>query len=173
MNKGLEVIEARWLFGMPASRISVLIHPQSIVHSLVEFSDRSCLAQLSTPDMRGPIAYAMSYPGRTEGPIAGLRLEEIGSLTFRSPDHDAFPCLSYAYEALEAGGTAPCVLNAANEVAVNSFLDGRIGFTDIPRVIRSALERHETGPASTLEEVLQADRWARAAATKIIRGLDS
>lgn len=164
MNKGLEVIEACWLFGMPCESVDVLIHPQSIVHSLVEFRDRSCLAQMSLPDMRGPIAYALSYPQRVKDPIGGLRLDQVGTLTFSQPDHKTFPCLSYAYAAIREGGTMPCVLNAANEVAVNAFLQGRIGFTSIPAVIRKTVDRHDVRPASSLDAVLEADRWARETA---------
>ncbi|MBI5100814.1 MAG: 1-deoxy-D-xylulose-5-phosphate reductoisomerase [Nitrospirae bacterium] len=168
MNKGLEVIEARWLFDMRPEDIDVLIHPQSIVHSLVEFRDRSCLAQMSMPDMRGPISYALSYPKRIKDPIEGLKLHEIETLTFKKPDHKTFPCLNYAYEALREGGTMPCVLNAANEVAVHAFLADRIGFNDIPVVIRKTLDMHSTGPGSSLDEVLDADRWARETSEKYI-----
>lgn len=164
MNKGLEVIEACWLFGMPCEKVDVLVHPQSIVHSLVEFRDRSCLAQMSMPDMRGPIAYALSYPQRVKDPIEELRLEQIRTLTFSQPDHKTFPCLSYAYEAIREGGTMPCVLNAANEVAVNAFLQERIRFTHIPAVIRKTIDRHDVRPASSLEAVLEADQWARETA---------
>jgi len=168
MNKGLEVIEARWLFDMPPEAIEVLIHPQSIVHSLVEFRDRSFMAQMSMPDMRGPIAYALSYPERIKDPIAGLKLDEVGTLTFKKPDNRTFPCLSYAYDALRAGGTMPCVLNASNEVAVNAFLDNRIGFSDIPKIIRKTMDAHSVGPASGLSAVLEADRWARETTEKSI-----
>jgi len=171
MNKGLEVIEACWLFGLPPEKIDVLIHPQSIVHSLVEFRDRSCLAQMSMPDMRGPISYALSYPGRIAEPIAGLELEKIGSLTFRKPDHDMFPCLSYAYEAIKTGGTVPAVLNAANEIAVYAFLENKIGFNDIPAVIRKTVERHTVTAAPELEDVLEADRWAREIAGQYVKEL--
>ncbi len=169
MNKGLEVIEACRLFDMPAERVSVLIHPQSIVHSLVEFIDRSCLAQLSVPDMRGPISYALSYPERIDDPIPGLELDRVGTLTFHPPDYETFPCLSYAYEALGEGGTMPSVLNAANEVAVHAFLDGRIGFRDIPRVIRETMDGHEVGSVTKLEDVLDADRRARENADKLVK----
>lgn len=171
MNKGLEVIEAHWLFGMPPGRIGVLIHPQSIIHSMVEFTDRSCLAQLSLPDMRGPISYALSYPRRMDGPLEPLSLEKVGTLTFLSPDHETFPCLSYAYAALDSGGTVPCVLNAANEIAVHSFLEGRIRFTDIPRVINETVGRHNADSASSLDNVLRADTWARRTSQRIIKEL--
>ena len=171
MNKGFEVIEARWLFDVPPAMIDVLIHPQSVVHSLVEFSDRCCLAQMSMPDMRGPISYALSYPARIQDPIPGLELDRIGSLTFQKPDNRRFPCLSYAYEALETGGTMPCVLNAANEVAVNAFLRHSIGFNDIPRVIRKTLDSHAVRPLGSLDDVLDADGWARKEAIKNIKGV--
>jgi 1-deoxy-D-xylulose-5-phosphate reductoisomerase len=171
MNKGFEVIEARWLFDLPAGRIDVLIHPQSIVHSLVEFRDRCCLAQMSVPDMRGPISYALAYPSRLDDPIPGLDLDMIGPLTFKRPDNGRFPCLSYAYEAIETGGTMPCVLNASNEVAVNAFLQDRIGFNDIPFVIRRTLDSHAVRAAGVLDDVLGADRWAREKAAKFAREL--
>ncbi len=164
MNKGLEVIEACWLFDVDADRVDVLIHPQSIVHSLVEFRDRTLLAQMSMPDMRAPIAYALSWPDRLETPIHGLELDRIGSLTFKKPDHDSFPCLSYAYEAIRAGGTVPAVLNAANEAAVHAFLDKRIGFNDIPAVIRRTVREHTVITSPTLRDVLGADAWARETA---------
>ena len=169
MNKGLEVIEACWLFDIPPENISVLIHPQSIVHSLVEFVDRSCLAQMSVPDMRGPISYALSYPGRIGDPIPPLELDVIGSLTFRRPDHETFPCLSYAYDAIKTGGTMPCVLNASNEVAVTAFLNGRIGFNGIPSVIRKTIDSHKAGPIASLGEVMDADRWSRERAEKFVK----
>ncbi|MDA8432928.1 MAG: 1-deoxy-D-xylulose-5-phosphate reductoisomerase [Nitrospiraceae bacterium] len=169
MNKGLEVIEACRLFDMPADRVGVLIHPQSIVHSMVEFRDRSCIAQMSMPDMRGPISYALAYPDRIDDPIPALELDRVGSLTFRPPDHETFPCLSYAYDALKAGGTMPCVLNAANEMAVNAFLEGRIGFQDIPRVIRRTMDGHAVRPVADLEDVIDADRLSREAAGKQVK----
>jgi 1-deoxy-D-xylulose-5-phosphate reductoisomerase len=171
MNKGFEVIEACWLFGLPPEKVDVLIHPQSIVHSMVEFHDRGFLAQMSVPDMRGPIAYALSYPKRLSDPIKGLELDEIGSLTFKKPDTRNFPCLSYAYDAIATGGTMPAVLNAANEAAVNAFLDGGIGFNDIPLVIRKTVDAHSVQKAVALEDVLDADRRARIAARKYIKGL--
>lgn len=171
MNKGLEVIEACWLFNMPAGKVDVLVHPQSVVHSLVEFRDRSCLAQMSTPDMRGPISYALAYPSRLKDPIPGLRLDQVRTLTFSEPDHRTFPCLSYAYEAMREGGTMPCALNAANEVAVNAFLDGRIGFTRIPYLLKKTLDSHDVRPASALGAVLEADRWARETTEKNITRL--
>ncbi|MFQ6673070.1 MAG: 1-deoxy-D-xylulose-5-phosphate reductoisomerase [Candidatus Tectimicrobiota bacterium] len=161
MNKGLEVIEAHWLFGLPPERIEVVIHRQSIVHSLVEFVDGSLLAQLGPSDMRPPIAYALSYPRRLASSQPSLSLVDIGQLSFERPDEGTFPCLGYAYEALSRGGTMPAVLNAANEVAVQAFLEGAIGFLDIPRLIRAAMDRHEPQAVTRLEVVLEADRWAR------------
>ncbi len=169
MNKGLEVIEACWLFDMPADRVSVLVHPQSVVHSLVEFIDRSCLAQMSMPDMKGPISYALSYPDRICDPIPPLELDAIGTLTFSMPDNETFPCLSYAYDAIRTGGTMPCVLNASNEEAVNAFLDGRIGFNSISSVIRKTVERHAVRAVSDLEDIMEADRWSRETAKQYIR----
>lgn len=161
MNKGLEVIEAHWLFGLPPERIEVVIHRQSIVHSLVEFTDGSMLAQLGPTDMRLPIAYALSYPRRMALNQPSLSLVEIGQLSFEQADEEAFPCLKYAYEALERGGTLPAVLNAANEVAVQAFLEDAIGFLDIPRLIRAAMDGHQPKPVTSLDVVMEADRWAR------------
>ncbi|MEW6675171.1 MAG: 1-deoxy-D-xylulose-5-phosphate reductoisomerase [Nitrospirota bacterium] len=169
MNKGLEVIEAYYLFGIPPERIDVLIHPQSIVHSIVEFNDRTCIAQLSVPDMKGPIAYALSYPERLDDIVIGLDLERIPSLTFRRPNNECFPCLSYAYRAVEAGGTMPSVLNAVNEVAVGAFLKGRIKFTEIPVIIRETMDHHIVMPDTELGVVIEADRWAREKAEEIIK----
>jgi 1-deoxy-D-xylulose-5-phosphate reductoisomerase len=168
MNKGFEVIEAHHLFGLPPDRIDVVIHPQSIVHSLVEFVDRSCIAQLSVPDMKGPIAYAMTYPERIDDVMEGLSLHSIGTLTFGKPDTRSFPCLSYAYRALEEGGTMPAVLNAANEVAVNAFLKGLIRFTDIPAIIKKTMDCHAVLPGISLNRVTKADRWAREKAETFI-----
>ncbi|MCS7273582.1 MAG: 1-deoxy-D-xylulose-5-phosphate reductoisomerase [Fimbriimonadales bacterium] len=161
MNKGLEVIEAQWLFGLRLEQVEVLIHPQSIVHALVEFVDGSVIAQLSLPDMRLPILYALMYPERVATEFPRLRLEQIGQLTFEAPDPQRYPCLSLAYEAARIGGTMPTVLNAANEVAVRAFLEHQIRFTDIPRLVEQAMAAHAPVPP-TLENVLQADAWARA-----------
>lgn len=171
MNKGFEVIEAHHLFGLPPERIDVIVHPESIIHSLVEFNDRSCIAQLSTPDMKGPIAYALTYPGRFSDIVSGLDLAKVGSLTFRQPDNESFPCLYYAYEALKAGGTMPSVLNAANEVAVNAFLKSKIRFNEIPVIIRKTMELHTIIPAAELDAVTEADRWARTKAEKVVKSL--
>ena len=172
MNKGLEVIEARWLFDVPAERIDVVIHPQSIVHSLVELVDGSVIAQLGVTDMRLPIQYACSYPERWDASLPSLDLAAAGRLEFEPPAHDRFPCLGLAYRALRAGGSAPTVLNAANEVAVEAFLDGRLGFTDIPRVIERVLDQHAPEAVSSLEVVRQADRWARRAAAEMTAELE-
>jgi len=161
MNKGLEVIEARWLFGMPPERIDVLVHPQSIVHSMVEHVDGSVIAQLGQPDMRTTLACALAWPERVESGVAPLDLGRIGALTFQEPDRATFACLGLAYAALATGGTASATLNAANEVAVAAFLDGRIGFLDIPAVIETTLESAETLPADSIEVLLAADAAAR------------
>jgi 1-deoxy-D-xylulose-5-phosphate reductoisomerase len=173
MNKGLEVIEAHYLFGIDPERIDVLIHPQSIVHSIVEFNDRSCIAQLSMPDMKGPIAYALSYPERLDDVLQGLDLDKFESLTFRQPDHECFPCLSYAYIALKADGTMPSVLNAANEVAVDAFLKGTLRFTEIPLVIRKTIDQHVVSSHTGIDDVIEADRWARKNAEEVIKSLKS
>src|SRR5688572_19133156 len=172
MNKGLEVIEARWLFDVTADRIGVLVHPQSIVHSMVELVDGSVIAQLGVTDMRLPIQYAFSYPDRWEAALPRLDLAKAGRLDFHEPAHDRFPCLGLAYRALRAGGAAPAVLNAANEVAVASFLEGRLGFTSIPVVIERTLNAHEgqsvspealpgVGQSSAVELIRRVDAWAR------------
>jgi 1-deoxy-D-xylulose-5-phosphate reductoisomerase len=168
MNKGLEVIEARWLFDLPPERIEVLIHPQSIVHSLVEYADGSVIAQLSNPDMRVPIANALAHPERVESGAPSLDLASK-NLSFEKPDLARFPCLSYSYEALRTGGTAPVVLNAANEVAVEAFLAGRLAFTGIAGVIADTLAAVAPASADTLEDVMAADaRGRREAATRIL-----
>ncbi len=161
MNKGLEIIEARWLFHVPVRKIDVIIHPQSIVHSMVEFADGSILAQMGRPDMRVPILYALSYPERLDAGLARLDLMRVGTLTFEPPDPRKFPCLRLAREAAEEGGSAPVVLNAANEMAVQAFLDGRIPFTGIPRVIERTLATRPRRNPRTIGEVLWVDREAR------------
>ena len=161
MNKGLEVIEARWLFDVPPERIEVLIHPQSIVHSLVEYVDGSVIAQLSNPDMRVPIAHALGFPERIASGARPLDLAALQSLSFERPDGERFPCLALAYRALAAGGTAPALLNAANEVAVEAFLAGRLAFTAIHEVIESTLARVSPRAVSDLSDVLAADAEAR------------
>jgi 1-deoxy-D-xylulose-5-phosphate reductoisomerase len=168
MNKGLEVIEARWLFGVPYERIEVLIHPESIVHSLVEFADGGQVAQLSLPDMRLPIQFALTYPERVPGPCRRLSLAEIGTLRFAPPDIARFPALSLARQAGMAGGTYPTVLSAADEVAVASFLSGRIGFTGIADLVARVLDRHRPELPLTFETIAAADRWARAEAERLL-----
>ena len=170
MNKGLEVIEAHWLFGLPFDRIEVLINPQSIVHALVEYADGSTLAQLALPDMRLPIAYALSYPERPTNPFPRLDLATIGALEFMAPDVERFPCLRLAYEAGRAGGLYPTVLSAADDEAVAAFARGAIGFTRIPELIDAALERHPGPGTVTVEAIEEADRWARDYVRELIDG---
>ena len=168
MNKGLEVIEARWLFNLPPEQVSVIVHPQSIVHSLVEYVDGSVLAQLGIPDMRVPISYILAYPDRLPlTHLPQLDLAAAARLEFFEPDYDKFPCLGLAYTALERGGTCPAALNAANEVSVASFLAGRIAFTAIADINQQVLSAHAAQPVKDLESVLEADGWARARAKKI------
>jgi len=177
MNKGLEVIEARWLFDVEASRVDVIVHPQSIVHSLVEFRDRSVLAQLGLPDMRVPIAVALAHPERVALDVPRLDLVDLGRLDFESPDRARFPCLELAYRAVSGSETAPAVLNAANEVAVEAFLSGGIGFPQIAalnaRVLESHLESRGGERVDDLEAVLAADAWARRAATDWLASPDA
>ena len=169
MNKGLEVIEARWLFGVDYERIDVVIHPQSIVHSLVEFIDGSVLAQLGLPDMRGPISYALFHPERMPGGFPPFDLSKVGRLEFQPPDLERFPCLRLGYEAGRAAGTMPAVMNAANEVAVNAFLEEKIPFQSIARVIEEVMSRHAPADVSSLEAVLEADAQARRQAEEILK----
>jgi 1-deoxy-D-xylulose-5-phosphate reductoisomerase len=171
MNKGLEVVEARWLFDIPESQIEVMIHRESIIHSLVEYQDRSMIAQLGLPDMRTPISYAMRYPGRLALDLPSLDLTEIATLTFCKPDHDRFPCLGLGYESLRIGGTMPATMNAANEIAVEAFLNGGIRFIDIAEIIRSTMECHNPKDVETLEDALEADRWAREKAESLVVAL--
>jgi len=161
MNKGLEVIEAKWLFGLKPEKISVIIHPQSIIHSMVEYVDGSIMAQLGAPDMRIPIQLALTWPDRKNNNFTKLDLLKMDSLTFCEPDFDAFPCLKLAYKALDTGGTMPVVLNAANEEAVSMFLRRKIKFIDIPDIIEKVMERHNVSDATELEQIFEADRWAR------------
>ncbi|TXT25119.1 MAG: 1-deoxy-D-xylulose-5-phosphate reductoisomerase [Gallionellaceae bacterium] len=169
MNKGLEVIEAHWLFNAPADAIEVVVHPQSVIHSLVQYVDGSVLAQLGNPDMRTPIAHALAYPERIEAGVEPLDLIKVATLNFEAPDFARFPCLALAYRALRAGGTAPTTLNAANEIAVAAFLDRKIPFLAIPQVIEQVLDALAVTPVDTLEDVLNADAVARAAACDRIR----
>ncbi|MYM34830.1 1-deoxy-D-xylulose-5-phosphate reductoisomerase [Duganella sp. FT50W] len=168
MNKGLEVIEAHWLFGAPADQIEVVIHPQSVIHSMVSYVDGSVLAQLGNPDMRTPIAHALAYPERIASGVAPLDLTQVATLQFQKPDFDRFPCLALAFAALRAGGTAPALLNAANEVAVQAFLDLKIGFRQIDRVIAHVVDTLPHGDAHSIDAVMAQDAAARAAAEAYI-----
>ncbi len=167
MNKGLEFIEAKFLFDFATDAIEVVVHPQSIVHSMVAFVDGSIIAQLGVPDMQGPIAYALSYPQRLPLDLPLPDFADLARLTFEAPDLERFPCLRLAFEACASGGTLPAVLNAANEVAVYAFLDGQIDFGGIPATIENALERHDPIGQPTLEDILAADRWARDTAADV------
>ncbi|HEX7401525.1 MAG TPA: 1-deoxy-D-xylulose-5-phosphate reductoisomerase [candidate division Zixibacteria bacterium] len=167
MNKGLEVIEAHWLFDVPPDRIKVVIHPQSIVHSMVEFVDGSVIAQMSVPDMKLPLQYALFYPRRVYSPNTTLDLTKTKQLTFFEPDFDKFPCLKLAYHVLEMGGTAPAVLNSANEAAVNAFLSRQIKFTDIYSLLHKVLIQHQVKLSPSLDDILNADKWGRQKAEEL------
>jgi 1-deoxy-D-xylulose-5-phosphate reductoisomerase len=169
MNKGLEVIEAHWLFGAAAGQIDVVVHPQSIVHSIVELTDGSMIAQMGTTDMRLPIQYAFSYPERWPTPVPYLDLTRAGALEFQTPAFDDFPCLGLAYRALEAERSLPIVLNAANEVAVRAFLGGQLGFTSIARVIAGTMDAHVPSPTDTLDAVRRVDAWAHQYASELVK----
>jgi len=173
MNKGLEVIEAKWLFDVPVEKIDVHIHPQSIVHSMVEYVDGSVIAQMGIPDMRIPIAYALAYPERLELDLPRLDFFTLQTLSFQEPDLNRFSCLKLAFAACKAGGTMPAVLNAANEVAVQAFLDNRIPFSGIPRLVNQAMDEHGLDPAAELEAILEADAWARRRTEEIIDSMRS
>lgn len=168
MNKGLEVIEAHHLFGLGVDKIKILIHPETVVHSMVEFVDGSTLAQMGTCDMRAPIQYALTYPSRFTSPVKGVRFSEMGALNFYQPDFKRFPCLQIAYDAGLKGKTYPCVLNASNEVAVAEFLKGCIRFTDIARVIERTLGLHKAVKNAALSEILEIDEWARCRSKEIL-----
>ena len=172
MNKGLEVIEAHWLFGVSADNIDVVIHPQSIVHSMVELIDGSVIAQLGVTDMRLPIQYACSYPERWEAPLPSLDLGRAARLEFHAPDPERFPCLRLAYTALRSGGTLAVVLNAANEIAVSAFLEGKLGFTAIPAVIERTMNAHAVERVSTVEVIRRVDTWARTYAREMASELE-
>lgn len=161
MNKGLEVIEARWLFDVTFDRIEVVVHPQSIIHSMVEYVDGSVIAQMGAPDMRIPIQYALTFPERWSNDLPKLNLLTVGELSFQKPRSDEFPCLNLAFEAGRCGGTKPAVMNAANEEAVAMFLSGRIGFMDIPELVEKTMAKHTCIPNPSIEDILQSDRWAR------------
>ena len=171
MNKGLEVIEAKWLFDLRIDQISILIHPQSVIHSMVEYKDGSIIAQLGVPDMMIPIAYALSFPHHHENRLPHLELERIGTLSFEKPDMKRFRCLRLALVAAETGETMPTVLNGANEIAVDAFLKGEIRFLRIPDLIEKTMEAHRTFPIDSIERVMEADRWARETAGRILNDL--
>ena len=166
MNKGLEVMEAKWLFGVDASQIQVLVHPQSILHSAVEYEDGAVIGQMGVPDMKVPIQYALTYPKRLGNPFPKLDLFQVGQLTFEAPDREAFPCLGLAYRALEIGGTMPTVLNGANEIAVSKFLAGKIRFLDIAALIEKTMDAYTVKYDYSLEDLLEADAWAKAYAAE-------
>jgi 1-deoxy-D-xylulose-5-phosphate reductoisomerase len=172
MNKGLEVIEAHWLFGVDAGQISVVVHPQSIVHSMVELKDGSVIAQMGITDMRLPIQYAFAYPDRWDAPVPFLDLTRLKALEFHEPAWDDFPCLKLAYRALQAERSLPIVLNASNEVAVAYFLEGKLSFTGIPQLIERAMDAHTPAPAATLAEVRKVDAWARAHAAELVESIE-
>jgi 1-deoxy-D-xylulose-5-phosphate reductoisomerase len=164
MNKGLEVIEAHWLFGFSHEEIGIVVHPESVVHSMIELVDGSVIAQMGVTDMRHAIQYALTYPERHSSALPPLDLTAISSLNFEAPDEEKFPCIRLAYRALATGGTLPAAMNAANEEAVAAFLDERICLTEIPTVIESVMDSHSTKPVDSIDAVLDVDRWARAAA---------
>jgi 1-deoxy-D-xylulose-5-phosphate reductoisomerase len=168
MNKGLEVIEAKWLFGLANEQIHVIVHPQSIIHSMVEYVDGSVIAQLGSPDMRLPIQFALTWPKRVSNPFSRLDLLKASSLTFEKPDFEAFPCLRLAFEALQAGGTLPAVMNAANEIAVGAFLNRKIGFLEIADIIESVMAKHSVNIQPCLHDIIEVDAWARTAAEEEI-----
>jgi 1-deoxy-D-xylulose-5-phosphate reductoisomerase len=172
MNKGLEVLEAMYLFGVAADKIKVLIHPEAIIHSMVEFIDGVILAQLSVTDMRIPIQYALSYPQRLSNRLPGIDFYKLRKLNFSKPDFKRFVCLGLAYRVAKESGTAPCVFNAANELSVNEFLKGRLNFISIPGVIRKVLDKHHNILNPELKDILAADSWARREAYKIIENLN-
>ena len=169
MNKGLEVIEAKWLFDVDVDQIQVVVHPQSILHSAVEYEDGAVIGQMGVPDMKVPISYALTYPKRVENGFEKLDITKVGTLTFEEPDTETFECLSLAYKAIKAGGTMPAVLNAANEIAVAAFLKGSIGFMDIPRIIKNTMENHKVIHNYNIDELLAADSWGRSYAAKILK----
>ncbi len=171
MNKGLEVIEAKWLFNLSSDQIDILIHPQSIVHSMVEYKDGAMIAQLGIPDMTIPISYALSYPRHIENSLPPLELDKIGILSFEKPDLNKFRCIKLAYEALEVGGSMPAVMNAANEIAVESFLNRKIGFLDIPAVIEKVMSIHKSFATDDILSIIKIDRWARNVANNIIENI--
>ncbi|MGQ9507867.1 MAG: 1-deoxy-D-xylulose-5-phosphate reductoisomerase [Thermodesulfobacteriota bacterium] len=170
MNKGLEVIEAHWLFDIPVEKITVQIHPQSVIHSMVEYVDGSIISQMGITDMKIPISYALAYPNRLNLKLPSLDLSRVGGLTFMAPDPERFPCLQLAYRSIEVGETMPTVLNAANEVAVHAFLEGGIRFTDVPLILQRIMEEHEIKIVRTIEDILRADQWSRERTKNLIEG---
>jgi 1-deoxy-D-xylulose-5-phosphate reductoisomerase len=168
MNKGIEAIEAQWLFNVGMDQIEILLHPQSIIHSMVEYVDGSIIAQLAFPDMRIPISYALSYPRHLQGESPSLHLVDIGKLSFEEPDKKRFRCLDLALTAGKIGHSMPAVLSGANEIAVNAFLQGQIGFLEIPQLVEKIMEKHEVFPIETIDQALEADRWAQSAAKKLL-----
>jgi len=168
MNKGIEAIEAQWLFNVRIDQIEILLHPQSIIHSMVEYVDGSIIAQLAFPDMRIPISYALSYPRHLQGESPSLHLLDIGKLSFEEPDKKRFRCLDLALTAGKIGHSMPAVLSGANEIAVNAFLQGQIGFLEIPQLVEKIMERHQVFPIETIDQALEADRWAQSTAKKIL-----
>jgi 1-deoxy-D-xylulose-5-phosphate reductoisomerase len=173
MNKGLEVIEAYWLFNVPVEKIGVILHSQSIIHSMVNFIDGSVISQMSVPDMKGPISYALSYPERIGNILPSLNLAEVGELTFEEPDLHKYPSLALTYDALNAGGTMPCVLNAANEIAVEAFLSERIAFMDISRVVARTMEEHKVLKGESIEEVVGVSEWAKQKAQETVQNINA
>ncbi len=171
MNKGLEAIEAKWFFDLRMDQISIVIHPQSIIHSMVEYRDGSIIAQMGIPHMITPISYALSYPRHIENHLVPLQLDEIGTLTFQKPDLKKFPCLDLALEAGEIGQSMPAVMNGANEIAVDAFLNDKIGFLQIPMLIRRTMEAHRTSPIDSIEKVMETDSWARDTAREQLRAI--
>lgn len=170
MNKGLEVIEAHWLFDIPVEKITVQIHPQSVIHSMVEYVDGSIISQMGITDMKIPISYALAYPNRLNLKLPSLDLSRVGGLTFMAPDPERFPCLQLAYRSIEVGETMPTVLNAANEVAVHALLEGGIRFTDVPLILQRIMEEHEIKIVRTIEDILRADQWSRERTKNLIEG---
>lgn len=168
MNKGMEAIEAKWLFDVEMDQIEIVLHPQSIIHSMVEYMDGSIIAQLASPDMRIPISYALSYPRHLKGEPASLDLLEIGTLSFEKPDRKRFRCLDLALTAGKIGESMPAVLNGANEIAVNAFLEGKIGFLQIPQIIEKTMERHDTVPINSIDQAIETDRWAQSWAKELL-----
>lgn len=171
MNKGLEAIEAKWLFGLDMDQIHIVIHPQSIIHSMVEYNDGSVIAQMGVPDMMTPISYALSYPHHLNTPLPPLRLDEIGTLSFEDYDGNKFRCLGLALQAADTGRSMPAVMNGANEIAVEAFLRGRIGFLEISQLIERTMEEHPCYPIDGIESVLEADRWARRKGEEILKSM--